>query len=177
MSLQRTAWALLHAPPFTMIPGEGRSPGASEGKRKRVRCKYNQDLVVTHGVVKSVHGVSICSFCLSFGREQRTTPASAEDGNDRKRRLKSSRNPWSTSDFSRARIDEHYAHSHPKCGASSKKVWSVWTTCPQRLFSSSSTCNMNKLEAHFRRATAGSLKITIRSAVGNLISFLLREGQ
>jgi hypothetical protein len=37
--------------------------------------------------------------------------------------------------------------------------------------------NMNKLEAHFGRATAESLKITMRSAVGNLISFLLREGQ
>jgi hypothetical protein len=30
--------------------------------------------------------------------------------------------------------------------------------------------NLNKLEAHFRRATAGSFKITKRSAVGKLIS-------
>jgi hypothetical protein len=35
--------------------------------------------------------------------------------------------------------------------------------------------NMNKLEAHFRRATAGSFKITISSPVGKLISFLYEK--
>jgi hypothetical protein len=35
--------------------------------------------------------------------------------------------------------------------------------------------NMNKLEAHFRRVTAGSFKITICSAVGKLIWFLYEK--
>jgi hypothetical protein len=68
----------------------------------------------THCVAMPVHGVSTCSFCLSFGREQRTPPASAECGNDRKRPRTPSLNPWSTSDFSRRRIEEPYEHSHPK---------------------------------------------------------------
>jgi hypothetical protein len=100
--------------PCTITTGEGRSSGASEDKRKRCCFKYKQELSVTHGVAKPVHGVSTCSFCFSFGREQRTPSASAEYGNDRKRRCKPSLNPWSTSDFSRARIEEHYEHSHPK---------------------------------------------------------------
>jgi hypothetical protein len=96
-----------------MTPGEGRSSSASEGKGKRVSCKYAQELFVSHGVAKPVHGVSTCSFCLSFGREQRRPPTSAEDGIDRNRQRKPSHNPWSTSDFSRPRIEEHYEHSHP----------------------------------------------------------------
>jgi hypothetical protein len=151
-----------------MTPGEDRSCGASDGKRKRVSCKYKQELFVTHGVAKPVHGVSTCSFCLSFGREQRTPPDYTEDGNDRKRRRKPSRNPWSTSDFSRACIEEHYEHLHPKMwGKFKERVASadvMSAAAVQQVF------NMNKLEA--RRVTAGSLKTTISSAVGKLISFL-----
>jgi hypothetical protein len=156
-----------------MTPEEGRSPGASEGKRKRVSCKYKQEIFVTHGVAKPVYGVSTCSFCLSFGREQRTPPAGAEDGNGRKRRRKPSLNLWSTSDFSRARIEEYYEHSHPKMwGKFKERVASVdvmSAAAVQQFF------NMNKLEAHFRRATAGSFKITISSVVGKLISFLYEK--
>jgi hypothetical protein len=96
-----------------MTPGEGRSSGASEGKHKRVGCKYRQKLFVRHGVAKPVNGVSTCSFCLSFGRE-RTPPASAEDGIERKRRPKASLNPWSINDFSHARNEDDYEHSQPK---------------------------------------------------------------
>jgi hypothetical protein len=60
--------------PCTMTPGEGRSSGASEGKRERVRRKNKQDLFVRHGVAKQVNGVSTCSFCLSFGRADASRP-------------------------------------------------------------------------------------------------------
>jgi hypothetical protein len=159
--------------PGTMTPEEGRSPGASEGKRKRVRCKYKQELLINHGVAKPVHGVSTCSFCLSLGREQRTPPAAAEDGNGRKRRRQLSLNPWSTSDFYRARIEEHYEHSHTKMwGKFKERVASadvMSAAAVQQFF------NMNKLETHFRRATAGSFKITISSVVEKLISFLYEK--
>jgi hypothetical protein len=67
-----------------------------------------------HGVAKPVHGVSACSFGLSFGREQRTPAASTEDGNDGKHLRKPGLNSWRTSNLSLARIEYHYEHSHPK---------------------------------------------------------------
>jgi hypothetical protein len=156
-----------------MTPGEVRSSDASDGKRKRVSCKYKQELFVTLGVAKPVHGVWTCSFCLSFGREQRTPPASFEDDNDGKRRRKPIRNPWSTSDFSRAHIEEHYEHSHPRMWGKFKEGVAsayVMSAAAVRQF-----FNMNKLEAHFRRAPAGSFKITVSSAVGKLILFLCEK--
>jgi hypothetical protein len=129
-----------------------------------------QELFVTHGVAKPVHGVSTCSFCLSFGREQRTPPASAEDGINRKRRRKPSLNPWSTSDFFRARIEEHYEHSHPKMWGKLKAR--VVAAVVMSAAAVQQFLNLNKLEAHLRRATAGSAKMTISSVVGKLISSL-----
>jgi hypothetical protein len=154
----------------TVTPGEGRSYGASEGKRKRVSCKTVLELFVTRGVTKPAHGVSTCSFCLSFGRERRTPPVSAEDGNCRKCRCKPSFNPWSTSDFARAPIEEHYEHSHPKMWGKFKArvaaAGVMSAAAVQQFF------NMNKLDVHFRRATAGNAKRTISSAMGQLISSL-----
>jgi hypothetical protein len=90
------------------------------------------------------HGVSTCSFCISFGREQRTPPAFAEDGIDTKRRRKPSPNPWSTSEFSRARIEEDYENSH-------LKMWCKLKACvvaANVLFAAAvqQFFNMNKLE-------------------------------
>jgi hypothetical protein len=107
--------------------------------------------------------------CLSFGREQRTPPVSAEDGTDRKRRRKPSLNPWSTA-FSRARIEEHYGLSHPKMwGKLRTRVVAAdvrSAAAVQQFF------NKNKLVAQLGRATAGNVKITISCAVGKLISSL-----
>jgi hypothetical protein len=100
-------------------------------------------------------------------------PASAEDGNERKRRRKPSLNPWSTSDFSRARIEEHYEHSHPKMWGKFKAR--VATADVMSAAAVQQFFNMNKLEAHFRRTTARSVKIKISSAVGKLISSLYEK--
>jgi hypothetical protein len=159
--------------PCTMTPGEVRSSGASEGKRQRVSCKYKQELFVTYGVAKLVRGVWTYSLWLSFGREQRTSPASSEGDSDGKRRRKPIRNPWSTSDFSRARIEEHYEHSHPRMWGNFKEGMVsadvISAAVVRQLF------NMNKLEAHFRRASAGSFKITVSTAVGKLILSLCEK--
>jgi hypothetical protein len=106
----------------------------------------------------------------SLERGQRTPPASAEDGKDRKRRRKASLNPWSTSDFSRARIEDHYELSHPKMwGKPMTRVVAaeVMSAAVVQQF-----YNMSKLEAHLRRVTAGRVKITISSLAGKLISSL-----
>jgi hypothetical protein len=71
-------------------------------------------------------------------------------------------------DFSRARTEEHYEHLHPKMSGKFKARMAaadVMSAAAVQLF-----VNLNKLEAHFRRATAGIFKITIRSAEGKLIS-------
>jgi hypothetical protein len=144
--------------PFTGTPGACLSSGASEGKRKRFCSKKKQQFFVTHGVAKPVHGASTCSFCLSFRREQRTPPVSAEYGKFRKRQRKPSPIPWSISDTSCARIVEHYENSRPKrWGKLKERVVAADVMCAaavQQFF------YRNKLEAQFRRATPGSVKIT-----------------
>jgi hypothetical protein len=159
----------------TLTPGEGRSCSASDGKRERVSCKYKQEHFYKHGVTKPVHGVSTCSFCISFGREQRTPPASAEDGNNRKRRRKPSRNPWSTSDFSRARLEEHYEQSHPKMWSKFKEsvdsAGVISAATVQQFF------NINKLEAHFPTRHRWKFQDNNKQCRGEANFVSIREGQ
>jgi hypothetical protein len=93
---------------LTLLSDSRRGPVQSVTRQaQEIFLQIEQELFVTHGVAKPVHGVSTCSFCVSFGRDWRTPPVSAENGNDRKRWRKPSLHPGSTSAFPRARIEEH----------------------------------------------------------------------
>jgi hypothetical protein len=135
-----------HTSRYTLTPRDGPSSGASEGQAQESWLQIKQELFVTLGVAKPVHGVSTFSLCLSSGQEQRTPPASAEDGNDRKRRRKPILYPWSTSDISRFRIKKHYELSHPKMwGKPMTRVVAADMTSAAAVQKS---FNKNKLEAH-----------------------------
>jgi hypothetical protein len=116
----------------------GRPARQKASARDFARIKYRKSLSRTASR-SQYRECQPAASCLSFGREQRTSPAFAEGGTDRNRRRKPSLNPRSTSDLSRARIEGHYGHSHPKMWASSRQVWSLRTSSPLRLLSSSST--------------------------------------
>jgi hypothetical protein len=65
-------------------------PAASEqqakAKKPRIPFKYKDSLFVSHVVGKPVNGVSVCPFCISFGREERdNTPAQRADGKLKRR--------------------------------------------------------------------------------------------
>jgi hypothetical protein len=75
---------------------------------------------------------------VSFRRQQWTPPASAEDGNDMKRRRKPSLNPWSTSDFpvlaSRSTTSTHIRkcrQAQDKSGRCGRHVCSGRSAVPQ----------------------------------------------
>jgi hypothetical protein len=65
-------------------------PAASEqqakAKKPRIPCKYKDGQFISHGVGKPVNDVSVCPFCISFGREERdNTPAQRADGKLKRR--------------------------------------------------------------------------------------------
>jgi hypothetical protein len=159
--------------PCTMTPEESRSPGTSEGKRKRVSCKCKHDLFVTHGVAKPVHGMSTCSFFSRLGESSGRLPPPRKmvmiGSVGASRALIHGAVRIFPVPVLRSTISTHIQ----KCGGKFKeRVASadVMSTAAFQQF-----LNMNKLEAHFRRITAGSFKITISSAVGKLISFLYEK--
>jgi hypothetical protein len=93
----------------------------AKAKKPRLPCKYKDNLFISHCVGKPVNGISVCQFCISFGREERDdTPAQREEGK-RKRRTPN-RKALMFEDFSRARIEEHYEFSHSRKYALFKQI-------------------------------------------------------
>jgi hypothetical protein len=93
----------------------------AKAKKPRIPSKYKNDLFISHNLVKPVNGVSVCQFCISFGREERDdTPAPRADGK-RKRRTPN-RKALMFEDVLRARIEEHYDVSHSRKHALFKQI-------------------------------------------------------
>jgi hypothetical protein len=78
-------------------------------------------MFISHGVGKPVNGVSVCQFCIRFGREESDdTRAQRADG--KRERRTPNRKALMFEDFSRARIEEHYDVSHTRKNALFKQI-------------------------------------------------------
>jgi hypothetical protein len=109
--------------------------------------------------------MSVCQFCLTFGRERKPLTQPARGG---RRRRSPSLKPWTVADFSRARVEELYALSHPKkFTAFQSAVAKDQSASAVRIFFSA-----NKLDAHFDRATEGRSDIFKSYEVGSLLKSL-----
>jgi hypothetical protein len=94
---------------------------------KRKTCTFKDDLIYSHGLLPlDSTGKSTCQFCICFGREGTATAEEAADGSTGgtgasavpKKKRAVSRRHLKFDYFSRHRIEEHYAISHPKQWAS-----------------------------------------------------------
>jgi hypothetical protein len=139
----------------------------AKAKKPRIPCKYKDDLFSSHGFGKPVNGVSVCQFCISFGREVRDdTPAQRADGK-RKHRTPN-RKALIFEDFSRARIEEHYDFSHSRKYALFKQI-----VIPQQS-AKAVRCffDSEKVEAYFNRAKPVKWELVTSVEVGALIAEL-----
>jgi hypothetical protein len=141
---------------------------------KRKKCTFKYDLIYSHGLLPlDSTGTSTCQFCICFGREG-TLPAEAAGAGSTggagasavpKQKRAVSRRHLKFDDFSRHRVEEHYAKSHPKQWASYQRAVS------QRGRSSKtndSYFNAERITGHFaRRDPLGEDKV-VSKAVGDI---------
>jgi hypothetical protein len=135
--------------------------------KRRLSCKWKDDLVLSHGLQRPANGISTCTFCLSFGREVRVPAAENQNAGKRKPIMR----PLAFTDFSRSRIEEHYVMSHP----------AKWREYKRKLESkgrsdatNSEFFNSNKLTSHFRRVQNDGVLKNVSRSVGDLIRSLQR---
>jgi hypothetical protein len=139
-----------------------RCGGTCQGKEASSSLQIKYGLLISHGVPVPVDGVSVCQFCLTFGRERKPSTQPARGG---RRRRSPSLKPWTAKDFSRARVEEHYALSHPKQITS----FQCAIAKDQSVSAVGIFFSANKLDAHYDRAREGGSDIFISYEVGFLL--------
>jgi hypothetical protein len=148
----------------SMSPPDAEEP--AKAKKPLVACKYKDILLISHDV--PVDGMSVCQFCLTFGRERMP---STQPARGRRRRSSPSLKPWTVKNFSRARIEEHCPLSHPKKFTAFQSAVANDQSAPavRIVFSAS------KLDARFDRAREGGGDIFISYEVGSLLNSLYEK--
>jgi hypothetical protein len=149
---------------------------------KRKKCTFKNDLIYSHGLLPlDSTGRSTCQFCLCFGREGALPADTAAAGSTGgagasvtlpKKKRAVSRRHLKFDDFSRHRVEEHYAKSHPRQWASYQRAVS------QRGRSSKTNDSFfqaERITGHFaRRNPLGEDKV-VSKAVGDIAERLFSK--